>query len=127
MSDYFDDKRALLDRVGDLSVRASGCPNGCGLHHVAGIGLQGSVRKVGGRVAPQYFVLLGGDAAAGDGGTARFGKVVLKVPARRVPQAVEALPSGGLAGAGVAGLSHATSESRTGAINAKRRGCMAQR
>ena len=46
---------------------------------------------VGGRVAPQYFVLLGGDAAAGDGGTARFGKVVLKVPARRVPQAVEAL------------------------------------
>ncbi len=91
VSDYFDDKRDLLDRVGDLSVRASGCPNGCGLHHVAGIGLQGSVRKVGGRVAPQYFVLLGGDPAAGDGGTARFGKVALKVPARRVPQAVEAL------------------------------------
>lgn len=91
VSDYFDERRALLDQVGELSVRASGCPNGCGLHHVAGIGLQGSVRKVGGRVAPQYFVLLGGDPAPGDGGTARFGKVALKVPARRVPQAIEAL------------------------------------
>ena len=89
VSDHFADKRALLDEVGELSVRASGCPNGCSLHHVAGIGLQGSVRKVAGKVAPQYFLLLGGDASVG--GVARFGKLAAKVPARRVPQAIEAL------------------------------------
>ena len=43
-------------------IKISGCPNGCGQHHIAGIGFQGSVRKVGGRAVPQYFVLVGGGA-----------------------------------------------------------------
>jgi sulfite reductase (NADPH) hemoprotein beta-component len=71
-----------------LPVHVSGCPNGCSQHHVAAIGLQGSARKIGGRAAPQYFVLLGGGA---DAGAARFGKLAAKVPARRVPEALEAL------------------------------------
>jgi sulfite reductase (NADPH) hemoprotein beta-component len=71
-----------------LDVAVSGCPNGCSRHHVAAIGLQGSARKVGGRSAPQYFVLVGGGAA---GGGLRFGKLAGKVPARRVPEAVERL------------------------------------
>ena len=33
----------------DLDIKISGCPNGCGQHHIAGIGFQGSVRKLGGR------------------------------------------------------------------------------
>ena len=71
-----------------LSVRISGCPNGCSQHHVAAIGLQGSARKIGARAAPQYFVIVGGGIAA-DG--ARFGKLAGKIPARRVPAAVERL------------------------------------
>jgi sulfite reductase beta subunit-like hemoprotein len=71
-----------------LEVNVSGCPNGCSRHHVAAIGLQGSARKVGGRSVPQYFVLVGG--AAGAGG-ARFGKLAGKVPARRIPEAVQRL------------------------------------
>lgn len=71
-----------------LAVHVSGCPNGCSQHHVAAIGLQGSARKLGGRAAPQYFVLLGGSASE-DG--ARFGRLAAKVPARRVPEAVERL------------------------------------
>jgi sulfite reductase beta subunit-like hemoprotein len=71
-----------------LQVSVSGCPNGCSRHHVAAIGLQGSARKVGGRSVPQYFVLVGGGAGA-DG--ARFGKLAGKVPARRIPEAVERL------------------------------------
>ena len=70
-----------------LPVHVSGCPNGCSRHHVAAIGLQGSARRLGGRAIPQYFVLLGGGASA-DG--ARFGEVAAKVPARRVPEAVDA-------------------------------------
>jgi len=75
---------ALAERI---SVHVSGCPNGCSQHHVAAIGLQGSARKVGGRAAPQYFVLAGG----GSGEGARFGRLVAKVPARRVPSALERL------------------------------------
>jgi sulfite reductase beta subunit-like hemoprotein len=72
----------------DLRLRASGCPNGCGRHHVADIGFQGSVRKLGERAVPQYFVLIGGGS---DGAGTAFGRVVAKVPARRVPAAVERL------------------------------------
>ncbi|HVQ23952.1 MAG TPA: nitrite/sulfite reductase, partial [Planctomycetota bacterium] len=51
---------ALAAAASRLSIKISGCPNGCGQHHVAGIGFQGSVRQMGGRVLPQYFVMLGG-------------------------------------------------------------------
>ncbi len=70
VNEHFASRLPELDRIGALDVRVSGCPNGCGLHHVAGIGLQGGLRKVDGRPAPQYFVYLGGDAATG-----RFGKL----------------------------------------------------
>lgn len=71
-----------------LPVHISGCPNGCSQHHLAAIGLQGSVRRVGDRAVPQYFVLVGGGTSA-DG--ARFTQLAGKVPARRVPEAVRAL------------------------------------
>ena len=71
-----------------LPVHVSGCPNGCSQHHLAAIGLQGSARKLGGRAAPHYFVLIGGGVAAGG---AAFGKLAGKVPARRIPEAVAQL------------------------------------
>ncbi len=83
--------RARLDLVAlapNLRLRASGCPNGCGRHHVADIGFQGSVRQLGERAVPQYFVMIGGGSA--DQGTV-FGRIVAKVPARRVPATVERL------------------------------------
>jgi len=71
-----------------LPVHLSGCPNGCAQHHLAAIGLQGSVRRVGERIVPQYFVLVGG--GVGPEG-ARFTQLAGKVPARRAPEAVRAL------------------------------------
>ena len=70
----------LIDLAPDLDIKISGCPNGCGQHHIATIGFQGSVRKVGGRAVPQYFVMVGGGVDA-DGTT--FGRLAAKVPARR--------------------------------------------
>jgi sulfite reductase (NADPH) hemoprotein beta-component len=72
----------------DVKIKISGCPNGCGQHHVAGIGFQGSIRKVGERVVPQYFVMLGG--GAGPEG-ASFGRLAAKIPARRAPDAIQRL------------------------------------
>ena len=74
--------------VPGLRIKISGCPNGCGQHYVSGIGLQGSVRKVNGRAVPQYHLYLGG--GFGDG-TAAFGRLAAKLPARRVPDAVQRL------------------------------------
>ncbi|HSN14884.1 MAG TPA: nitrite/sulfite reductase [Anaeromyxobacteraceae bacterium] len=71
-----------------LPVHVSGCPNGCSQHHLAAIGLQGSVRRVGDRIVPQFFVLVGGGTGP-DG--ARFTQLAGKVPARRAPEAVRAL------------------------------------
>jgi sulfite reductase (NADPH) hemoprotein beta-component len=78
----------LVDRAAGLVVKVSGCPNGCGLHHVAGLGFQGGLRKVGGRPVPQYHVYVGGDAS---GDVARFGRVIGKIPARRIAEATRRL------------------------------------
>ena len=75
--------------VSDGHIKISGCPNGCGQHHIGSIGFQGSVRKVAGRAVPQYFVLVGGGCA--DDGVAHFGKVVSKVPVHRLTDAVDRL------------------------------------
>jgi sulfite reductase (NADPH) hemoprotein beta-component len=79
---------ALADRSESLPIKISGCPNGCGQHYVAGIGLQGSVRKVDGRAVPQYHLYVGGELGAEQ---ASFGRLAAKVPARKVPEAVRRL------------------------------------
>jgi sulfite reductase beta subunit-like hemoprotein len=88
LEQHVRERPALAAAARDLQVKVSGCPNGCGQHHIAGIGLQGSARKVDGRAVPQYFVLLGGGV---DDAGARFGRLTAKIPARRVPEALERL------------------------------------
>jgi sulfite reductase (NADPH) hemoprotein beta-component len=88
LEQHFRARPELVAAARDLQVKVSGCPNGCSQHHVAGIGLQGSARKLGGRAVPQYFVLLGGGV---DEAGARFGRLAAKIPARRVPEALERL------------------------------------
>ncbi|HET6922400.1 MAG TPA: nitrite/sulfite reductase [Anaeromyxobacteraceae bacterium] len=88
LEDHLRSTPRALELAPDLSVRVSGCPNGCSRHHVAGIGFQGSLRKVGDRAVPQYFVLVGGSAS---GEAARFGRLAAKIPARRIPEAVDRL------------------------------------
>lgn len=89
LTEYLSARPDLVDLVPSGDVKISGCPNGCGQHHVGSIGFQGSVRKVAGRAVPQYFVLVGGGCT--DDGVAHFGKVVSKVPAHRLTDAVERL------------------------------------
>jgi sulfite reductase beta subunit-like hemoprotein len=69
----------------DLDIKISGCPNSCGQHHIAGIGFHGGIRRVGGRVIPEYTLHLGG-GVSGEG--AVFGRQVVKLPARRAPEAL---------------------------------------
>jgi sulfite reductase (NADPH) hemoprotein beta-component len=78
----------LIAKADGARIKMSGCPNGCGQHHIATLGFQGSVRRVNGRAVPQYFVMVGG--GVGDG-TATFARLAAKVPARRMPEVVERL------------------------------------
>jgi sulfite reductase beta subunit-like hemoprotein len=71
-----------------LRIKISGCPNSCGHHHIADIGLYGNARKVGERQVPYYQLLLAGEVSA-DG--VSFGRQVVPVPAKRIPQALRAL------------------------------------
>ncbi|MHB0912746.1 MAG: sulfurtransferase TusA family protein [Armatimonadota bacterium] len=66
----------------DAPIRISGCPNSCGHHPIAPLGLYGGASRTGGRLYPAYFLSSGGRAAEGD---ARLGQSVGKVPARAVP------------------------------------------
>jgi sulfite reductase (NADPH) hemoprotein beta-component len=88
LTEYFSARPDLVDLVPSGNIRISGCPNGCGQHHIGSLGFQGSVRKVGGKALPQYFVLVGGGTSS-EG--AHFGKVVAKIPARRITDAVARL------------------------------------
>lgn len=69
-----------------VSVHISGCPNSCGLHHVADIGLHGAAKKVDGRAAPHYQFFFGGDPRTGTVGM--FGPIV---PARQADEAIKIL------------------------------------
>jgi sulfite reductase (NADPH) hemoprotein beta-component len=88
LSDRLRERPELVAAVPGLDIKISGCPNGCGQHHIAGLGFQGSVRKVGDKVIPQYFVMVGGGV---DTGGARFGRLAAKVPVRRMVEALERL------------------------------------
>lgn len=73
----------------DIKIKISGCMNGCGQHSAANIGFHGSSLKNGKLVLPAIQVLLGGGFnGAGEG---MIGDKVIKLPAKRGPQALRAL------------------------------------
>jgi sulfite reductase beta subunit-like hemoprotein len=70
-----------------LSIKISGCPNGCGQHHVASFGFTGASIKVGEHTIPAYIPLVGG---VFEGGDVAFGtRLKLRLPSKRVPDAIE--------------------------------------
>lgn len=89
--------RNLADELTDLlageaedsiSIKISGCHNSCGQHHIGTIGFFGALRRIGGRPAPHYRMLVGGGVFP-EG--AEFGDDFGLIPARRAPEAVKRL------------------------------------
>ena len=72
--------------VRQMHIKMSGCPNGCGQHHVADIGFHGAAAKGPGGQVPAYEMFLGGGFENGD---TRIGlRVKTKVPAKSMPHAL---------------------------------------
>jgi len=70
-----------------LNIKISGCPNGCGQHHVGSIGFTGASIKVGEHTIPAYIPHVGG---VFEGGEVKFGtRLKLRLPSKRVPDAIE--------------------------------------
>ncbi|MBI3401499.1 MAG: nitrite/sulfite reductase [Acidobacteria bacterium] len=88
LEDHLRARPDLIAAADGARIKISGCPNGCGQHHIATLGFQGSVRRLGSRAVPQYFVMVGGGVH--DRG-ASFGRLAAKIPVRRIPDAVERL------------------------------------
>ncbi len=71
-----------------LKIHVAGCPNSCGQHWIADIGLEGKKVKQGDRLVDAYYFCLGG-AVGKHQGTAR--PVGYRCPASEVPEAIERL------------------------------------
>jgi sulfite reductase beta subunit-like hemoprotein len=71
--------------VEQIRIKISGCPNSCGHHHIADIGFYGNAVRSGERHVPAFSMLIAGK---GDGPDARIATHVMKIAAKRIPEAV---------------------------------------
>jgi len=78
-----------------LKLHVTGCPNGCGQHWIADIGLEGKKIKHEGKLTDAYYFCLGG-AVGQHAGISR--PVGYRSPASLVPEAIERLLRHYLAG-----------------------------
>ena len=70
-----------------IHIKMSGCPNGCSQHHIGNIGFYGASIKVGQNTLPAYVAHIGGNY---EGGEIAYGtRLKVRLPAKRVPEAVE--------------------------------------
>ena len=82
--------------VGDIRIKMSGCPNGCGLHHIANIGFHGAaVKGVDGQQIPSYELFLGGNYGDNRIEDSRIGARIpkVKVPAKLAPTVLREIVS----------------------------------
>ena len=74
-----------------LKLHVTGCPNSCGQHWIADIGLEGKKLKADGKLVDAYYFCVGGSVG-------KYAKVARPIgyrcPADQVPQAVERLLRG---------------------------------
>lgn len=85
LNDKMDNGMSFPKELDDISIKASGCPNSCGQHHIASIGFHGGAKKVNGVLAPHYEIFLGGRVSEDN---VIFGTPVIKVPAKNAPDVV---------------------------------------
>jgi sulfite reductase (ferredoxin) len=88
LHEKFNNGKQALGERDDLKIKISGCFNSCGQHHIADIGLFGSVQRKQNHTAPVFQIVLGGTMR---NNAASYGLAVGKVPAQNAAKAVERL------------------------------------
>ncbi len=90
ISQHVQEIQILDETTRKMRINVSGCPNGCGQHHIASIGFQGAAIKASNdaeRQVPAYLIFLGGTRGNGH---IRIGQLLkVRVPAKRAPVVME--------------------------------------
>ncbi len=71
-----------LDAIPEFRLNMSGCPNTCGMHHIADLGFFGKVGRKDGNMYPAYNVLAGAKTGAG---TTAYAERYGELPAHYIP------------------------------------------
>ena len=82
--------------VQKIRIKMSGCPNGCGLHHIANIGFHGAaIKGPDGQQVPAYEVFLGGNYGGPSVEESRIGARIpkVKIPAKLAPNVLNQMVS----------------------------------
>lgn len=74
-----------LDAIPEFRLNMSGCPNTCGMHHIAHLGFFGKIGRKDGVIYPAYNVLAGGRVA---NGKTQYAQKVGDLPAHKTPEFV---------------------------------------
>ena len=75
-----------LDSIPEFRLNMSGCPNTCGMHHIADLGFFGKVGRNDGNMYPSYNVLAGAQTGAGK---TKYAERQGEVAAHYIPNFVE--------------------------------------
>jgi sulfite reductase beta subunit-like hemoprotein len=84
------------EEIQKLRIKISGCPNGCGHHHIANIGFHGAaVKGPDGEQIPAYELFLGGNYGGSRIEDSRVGTRIprVKIPAKAAPHIVREIVS----------------------------------
>ena len=84
--DELDERLPGFDQ--QLKLHVTGCPNSCGQHWIADIGIEGKKLKVNGEMQDAYYFCVGGAVGAAQAVARPVG---YRCPAREVPDAIERL------------------------------------
>ena len=90
LGEAIDKMNEIDPLVEKMHIKASGCPNSCGQHHIASIGFHGAVMKGPGGQVPAYELFLGGQSTE-EGGTKIGARVKARIPARKAPEALKSV------------------------------------
>ena len=84
-ADALEKSDVNITSLEELDIKLSGCPNSCGQHPIAAIGMFGTAQRNEGHLVPAYRIVVG---ARNDIEKARFGELIGTVPARALPDFV---------------------------------------
>ena len=85
LQNQFANGMSAIANRSDLKIKISGCFNSCGQHHIADIGLFGSVQRKKNDTAPVFQVTLGGSTR---NNAESYGLAVGKIPSQNVDRAI---------------------------------------
>ena len=90
LGEFLDEMGEVDPLVENMHIKASGCRNYCGQHHIASIVFHGAVMKGPCGQVPAYELFLGGRSTE-SGGTKVGERVKARIPAKRAPEALKSV------------------------------------